>query len=131
MQASGGDTNGVKKNKAELEKQLRKLVIRIHQDIFGHGPSEVWVKINSNVGTFYCSGHLTRIEEYLLQMEGGEERIISLRKEIFQHARQRVCNEVEFITGVKVSGITVNFCSSSNASFGAILFDSNIEEISL
>jgi len=63
----------VTERKADLEKVIKRLLIRQHQEVFGKGHDEVWVKANRNLLTFYCGGVLTALEEFFLKSPGGEK----------------------------------------------------------
>lgn len=110
------------KNKLFCEKGIKRLIIKFHRDIFGKGPEEVWVSINRNIGTFYCSNSLTALEEFILSMPDGEEEIKRLRLRIAARIRPSFCCEVEKICSNIVLDITAQICLSSKGLFGAILF---------
>lgn len=111
-----------------FEKRLKKFIIKTHQDIFGKGPEEVWVKVHRNVATFYCSKSLTHMENFLLTTPNGENEVMRIRKNICNYIKPQVCSGIELANGIKVLGLTVELSISSNSMFGAILFQDCIEE---
>ncbi|WP_227763656.1 Na-translocating system protein MpsC family protein [Zhaonella formicivorans] len=115
------------KNKAELESALRRMLSRLHQEIFGKGPEGVWVKITQNVGTFYVSKTLTNMELFLLSVPGGEDEVLRLRGVIMKNIKPRLYSEIEHLGDVKVISIATELSIISNAFFGAILFDRSFD----
>lgn len=107
--------------KGALEKQLRKKIIKIHQDVIGKGPEDVKVLINHNVITFVCTKTLSQIELFLLKTEGGEQEIRELRVKIMEHLKPLITAYLEYRHGIKVLGLTIDVSISADALFGAVL----------
>ncbi|MHB1404313.1 MAG: Na-translocating system protein MpsC family protein [Desulfitobacteriaceae bacterium] len=116
------------KHKSVLEKDLNKLITKLHREIFGKGPDEVWVKIYRNVGTFSCVKSLTSLEEFLLTTPHGVDEVLRLRKVIAANIKSRFCSEVEALCGVKVVSVTGELCIQTNTLYGVILFQDEIED---
>jgi len=113
----------------DLEKEIRKYFIRTHIETFGKGPEDMWVKINRNIGTFFCSGTLTFLEENLRNLPDGPEELLRLRKKIFSSLEQRVLSDIESISGIKVLHVVFGLCMEENILYGAILFKDNVEDV--
>ncbi|MHB1127220.1 MAG: Na-translocating system protein MpsC family protein [Bacillota bacterium] len=116
------------KRKIALEKEVKKIMTKIHQDIFGKGPDELWVKINNKVGSFYCSKTLTTMEEFLLSLPGGEEEVLRLRTTILKAIVSRLCSEIELMCSAKVLSVSAELCTQSNVFFGSILFQEDFDK---
>lgn len=116
------------KHKSVLEKELNKLITKVHREVFGRGPDEVWVKIHRNVATFSCVKSLTAVEEFLLSTPQGVEEVLRLRKVIAAHIKSRFCAEVESLSGVKVVDVIGKLCIQTNTLYGAILFQEEMDD---
>jgi len=108
--------------KGDVEREVRKIINRMHQEVLGKGPDQLWVKLNQNVGTFYCTKTLTPMEEFLLKTSDGKEKVLVLRKAIAEVACPRLSSEIELLCGTKVLSITGKLSVDTDAIFGAILF---------
>lgn len=115
------------KTKVILEKELKRVIIRFHQEIYGKGPEDIWVNIKHNIAAFHCSKSITAMEEFLLNIPGGDEEVVQLRKKIMTFIKPRLCSEIEIISGIKVLGMTEEICLKSKSFFGAILFAEHFE----
>lgn len=116
------------KHKSVLEKDLNKLITKLHREVFGRGPDEVWIKIHRNVGTFSCVKSLTSLEEFLLTTPHGVDEVLRLRQVIAANIKPRFCAEVESLSGVKVVSVTGKLSIETNTFYGAILFHDEIED---
>lgn len=108
--------------KASSERNIKKLLIKVHRDVFGKGPEEVWVSVTRNVATFYCSNSLTALEEFLLTTPGGEDEVKHLRHKITKYISPTLYSELEKTCGITVLSMTMELCTRSRVLFGAILF---------
>ncbi len=115
------------KNVISCEKEIKKAMIKIHQETLGKGPEEAWIKINRNIGTFYYSGTLTRLEENLLLIPDGEEEVLRLRRMIIRQQNSFLCEEIKIVAGVEVKEITGKICVHNDIYFGTVLFDKSLE----
>ena len=111
-----------------LEKELKRLIVRINREVYGKGPEDVWVQINYNIATFCCSKSLTHMEEFLLSVPGGEEEVLRLRKNVAGYIKPRLLSEIEIACGVKVLRLTADLCVRTKTLFGAILFQDGFDE---
>lgn len=113
------------KNKSIYEKVIKKLIIKVHREIFGKGPEEVWVSINRNVASFHCSKSLTALEKYLLKELNAKDEVERLRQVIMQHIYKSICSELQNACNNTVLGLTMKLCVDTDILFGAILFQNS------
>jgi len=107
---------------AILEKEVRRIVIKLHQEIFGKGPDQLWVKVEQSVCMFSFFKTLTPMENFLLKTKGGSEQVQTLRKEILKAANIKLCQELELLHEIKILGDTSEICIETDSVHGAILF---------
>jgi len=114
---------------SELEKEGKRLVIRLHQEVIGKGPENVWVKINRNVASFCLIGAFTPMEEYIWTLPGGIEQVKAMRYKIYESMQEELYKQVKNISGVKMLNLTMKICEHSQIIFGTALFAENLEAI--
>jgi len=114
---------------SEIEKEGKRMVIKLHQDIFGKGPENVWIKVNRNVASFCLMGALTPLEEYLWQLPDGVEEVKKIRYKVYENIREEIFEQIYGICGVKVLNFTIKICENSQIIFGTTLFAENLEAI--
>lgn len=122
----GGEDN-VEKSRIMLEKEIKKIMIKWHQQIFGKGPDEMWVKINRNLASFYCAKTMTNMEEFLLDIPDGETEVKRIRITLASAVKERLCSDIQSKCGVRVLDISWEFSISSNACFGTLLFQEDFD----
>ncbi|MDD4568912.1 MAG: Na-translocating system protein MpsC family protein [Tepidanaerobacteraceae bacterium] len=115
------------KNKDFIERGIRRIITSLHQEVFGKGPEESWVKINKNIATFSCTRTLTPMEIFLLGTQDGKEEVKSLRIRISSAIKERLTTEIDVICGIKILSITDDIHIDSDTWFGAIILQSSIE----
>lgn len=109
--------------KTALEKDIKKIFFKLHQEVFGKGPESLWVKIHQNAASFYIFKTLTKLEEFLVTMPGGIEEVHRLRATIIKNMKKILSVEITSVSQVKVIDISMEFSLESNVMFGVILFD--------
>lgn len=116
------------KTKTYVEKEIKRLLIKVHQEVFGRGPEEVWVKVNRNVVTFFCSQSLCQIEDFLLRIPDGAIEVKRIRNNIQKFINPRLYADIQSICGFKVEDVTVQMSIQANVLFGAILLEKAFED---
>lgn len=103
---------------------MRVFLTDIHKNIFGKGPEEVWVKVESdrNVICFTIKQTSLHIEEYLDGIPDLKEDWINLRKKIVKHEEKEIFAQFKKITGFKPIKLVIDFDTSTNITFGMFLF---------
>jgi len=114
-------------NVTEAEKKIKRIIVKLHQDVFGKGPEQVWVKFNKNMVTFYCSQSLTDVEEFLLTIEGGEDDVKKIREKIFNSLENRFCMEITKACGADVLSLVGKTCMNSKSFYGTVLLEKDFE----
>lgn len=109
--------------KTVLEKEIKKIFFKVHQEVFGKGPESLWIRIYQNAALFYIFKTLTKLEEFMVTMPGGIEEVYKLRATIIKNMKEILSVEIAAVSQVKVLGISMEFSLDSNVMFGAILFD--------
>lgn len=115
------------KNKDFMERHIRRIITSLHQEVFGKGPEESWVKINKNIATFSCTKTLTSVENFLLGTKNGKEQVQSLRIKISSAIRERLITEIDIICDINVLSITDDVHIDSDTWFGAVILNKSIE----
>lgn len=105
-----------------LEREIKRIIVKLHQEIFGKGPEQLWVKIEQNICTFSCIKTLTPIEKFLLTTEDGLKQVVKLRAEISKAAIFKLRQEIELLCEVKILSTTSEICIEADTVYGAILF---------
>lgn len=116
------------KTRTYVEKEIKRLMIKVHQEVFGRGPEEVWVKVNRNVVTFFCSQSLCQIEDFLLRIPNGEIEVRRIRNNIQKFIKPRLYSDIQSICGFRVEDVTVQLSIQANVLFGAILLEKAFDE---
>lgn len=116
------------KTRIGVEKEIKRLMIKLHQEVFGKGPEEVWIKVNRNVVTFLCSQSLCQIEDFLLRIPNGEIEVKRIRNNIQEFLKPRLYSDIESICGFRVEDVTVQLSIQANVMFGAILLEKTFDE---
>ncbi|MFA5537001.1 MAG: Na-translocating system protein MpsC family protein [Bacillota bacterium] len=107
---------------AILEKEAKRIIIRLHQEIFGKGPDQLWVKVEQNVCMFSFFKTLTPMENFLLKAKNGLEQVQKLRREILDATNARLCQELELLHEIKILSSTSEISIETDSVHGAILF---------
>lgn len=110
-----------------MEKELKKLAVRLHIEYFGKGPEDVWVRTYKSVATFYCAKTITPLEETLLRITSGKEEVMRLRDKIYEYVKPQLFMEIEKVSGCKVLSFTADICVDTKVLHGSILFLENID----
>lgn len=116
------------KSKALIEREIKRIITGLHQEVFGKGPEELWVKIHRNVATFSCTRTLTPLEKYLQSAPEGDKEITRIRMTISKTAKTQLCSEIELACGLRVLGITEEIHIDSDVLYGVILLQQNIDD---
>ncbi len=113
---------------SNLEKELKKLIIKLHLEYFGKGPEDLWIRVHKNIATFYCYKTIIPMEETMLRISNGKEEVILIREKILNHIRPQLYSEIEKVTGCKVLSFSAGLCVEANALHGTILFLQDIQK---
>lgn len=112
----------------DLEVFLKKQAIKMHQEVIGKGPKEVWVKIHRNVATICSIGSLTHYELYLLRLENGKEMINELRRMVCKSLNSMFSRYIEETAGLKVSDVCWSFSINCDTLICNIIFNEDLED---
>jgi len=114
-------------DKAIIERNVKRIITVLHQDVYGKGPEELWAKVNRNIVTFSCTRTLTPLEKFLLGTHDGKTQILNLRENVSRAIKDKLCREINVSCNVKVLSIVDEIEIDTDVWFGAILLSENVE----
>ncbi len=93
------------RTQGEIEATIRNAIIKFEQEFMGRGPEEVRAFVLRDVILVRLKGVLTQAEKQLAKTENGIDTVRRLRHQLISQGRERLCSQVEAITGAAVTGL--------------------------
>lgn len=93
------------RTKGEIETTVRNAIIKFEQEFMGRGPEEVRAFILRDIIVVRLKGVLTPAERQLAKSPDGIEMVRRLRHQLISQGRDRLCGQIEDITGATVTGL--------------------------
>lgn len=93
------------RSKGETEAAVRTAIIRFEQEFLGRGPDEVRVFIVRDLVVVRLKGVLTPAERQLAKTPEGIDMVKRLRQNLIAQGRERLCEQVTDLTGVKIAAL--------------------------
>lgn len=90
------------RTKGETEGAIRTAIIKFEQEFMGRGPEEVRAFVVRDLVVVRLKGVLTPAEHQLAKTAEGVEMVKRLRQNLIVQGRDKLCEQVSEITGVKV-----------------------------
>ena len=88
-----------------MENALRNAIIKFEQEFMGRGPEDVRASIVRDLVVVRLKGVLTPAERQLAKTAEGVDMVKRLRQNLIAQGRERLCEQVNEITGAKVLAV--------------------------
>ena len=93
------------RSKGETETAVRTAIIKFEQEFLGRGPDDVRAFIVRDLLVVRLKGVLTPAERQLAKTAEGVDMVKRLRQNLIAQGRDKLCEQVSEITGVKILGV--------------------------
>jgi uncharacterized protein YbcI len=121
MSLRGGQTKG------EVEAAIRNAIIRFEQEFMGRGPDEVRAFIVRDILLIRLKGVLTPAERQLAKTPDGVEMVKRLRQNLIAQGRERLCEQMSDITGVKATALYTDIDTQLGERVIVVTLDRDLE----
>ncbi len=93
------------RTKGEIESAIRTAIIKFEQEFMGRGPDDVKAFIVRDQVLIRLKGVLTPAERQLAKTADGIDMVKRLRQNLIAQGRDRLCEQVTEITGMKTTAL--------------------------
>jgi uncharacterized protein YbcI len=116
-------------SKGEVEVAVRNAVIKFEQEFMGRGPEDVRAFILKDVMLVRLKGVLTPAERQLAKTSEGVEMVRRLRQTLIAQGRERLCQQMDEITGAKITGLFTDIDTQLGERIIVLTLDRDLESI--
>jgi uncharacterized protein YbcI len=124
---SGSAKNG--QTKGEAESAIRNAVIKFEQEFMGRGPEDVRAFILRDIVLVRLKGVLTPAERQLAKTSEGVEMVRRLRQTLIVQGRERLCQQMDEITGAKTTGLFTDIDTQLGERILVLTLDRDLEGV--
>ena len=93
------------RSKGEIESDIRNAIIKFEQEFMGRGPDDVKAFIVRDQVLIRLKGVMTPAERQLAKTTDGIDMVKRLRQNLIAQGRDRLCEQVSDITGLKTTAL--------------------------
>jgi uncharacterized protein YbcI len=116
-------------SKGEVETAVRNAVIKFEQEFMGRGPEDVRAFILKDIVLVRLKGVLTPAERQLAKTSEGVEMVRRLRQTLIAQGRERLCQQMDEITGAKTTGLFTDIDTQLGERIIVLALDRDLEGI--
>lgn len=116
-------------SKSEVEMAFRNAVIKFEQEFMGRGPEDVRVFILKDIVLVRLKGVLTPAERQLAKSAEGVEMVRRLRQTLIAQGRERLCQQMDDITGAKTTGLFTDIDTQLGERMIVLTLDRDLEGV--
>jgi len=110
-----------------VETAIRNAVIKFEQEFMGRGPEDVRAFILKDIVLVRLKGVLTPAERQLAKTAEGVEMVRRLRQTLIAQGRERLCQQMEEITGAKPTGLFTDIDTQLGERIIVLTLDRDLE----
>jgi uncharacterized protein YbcI len=115
------------RTKGEMEAAIRNAIIRFEQEFMGRGPDDVKAFIVRDQVLIRLRGVLTPAERQLAKTTDGIDMVKRLRQNLIAQGRDRLCEQISDITGVKATALFTDIDAHIGERIIVIALDKDLE----
>jgi uncharacterized protein YbcI len=116
-------------SKGEVETAVRNAVIKFEQEFMGRGPEDVRAFILRDIVLVRLKGVLTPAERQLAKTSEGVEMVRRLRQTLIAQGRERLCQQMDEITGAKTTGLFTDIDTQLGERILVLTLDRDLEGV--
>jgi len=116
-------------SKGEVETAVRHALIKFEQEFMGRGPEDVRAFILKDIILVRLKGVLTPAERQLAKTPEGIEMVRRLRQTLITQGRDRLCQQVEEITGARTTGLFTDIDTQRGERIIVFTLDRDLESL--
>jgi uncharacterized protein YbcI len=116
-------------SKGEVETAVRNAVIKFEQEFMGRGPEDVRAFILRDIVLVRLKGVLTPAERQLAKTSEGVEMVRRLRQTLIVQGRERLCQQMDEITGAKTTGLFTDIDTQLGERILVLTLDRDLEGV--
>jgi len=114
-------------SKGEKEAAVRTAIIKFEQEFLGRGPDEVRAFIVRDMLVVRLKGVLTPAERQLAKTPDGIDMVKRLRQTLIAHGRERLCEQVTELIGVKITALFTDIDTAIGERVFVFTLESDLE----
>ncbi|MER3425059.1 MAG: hypothetical protein C4293_19315 [Nitrospiraceae bacterium] len=115
------------RTKGETEAAIRNAIIKFEQEFMGRGPDDVRAFIVRDIVLARLKGVLTPAERQLAKTADGIDMVKRLRQNLIAQGREKLCEQVSEITGVKATALFTDIDTYIGERIIVFTFDRDLE----
>jgi uncharacterized protein YbcI len=112
-----------------VETAVRNAVIKFEQEFMGRGPEDVRAFILRDIVLVRLKGVLTPAERQLAKTSEGVEMVRRLRQTLIAQGRERLCQQMDEITGAKTTGLFTDIDTQLGERILVLTLDRDLEGV--